>query len=122
MNSSKEFEKRFILIVHSFTFPKNFLKLINILKKKNLIIIFRGQNKSILKSLFSKLRKRNIKFYFYKTKNYGRDVIPFILVFKKFAKKGDIIIKYHHKLSNHFKNREFVQIWNHQNYIQMEEL
>lgn len=54
-----------------------------------------------------------------KSKNYGRDVIPFILAFKKFTKKGDIIIKYHNKISKHFNNRDIVRIWNYQNYIQL---
>ena len=118
---SRKKNLRFIFIVHTYTYPENILNLLKSLKKKNVIIIFTGQNKLILTSLISKLKKKNIKVYFFKTKNYGRDVVPFILAFKKFAKKDDIIIKYHNKLSNHFKNRGFVQIWNYQNYIQMKQ-
>lgn len=113
--------KRYVFIVHSFAYPKNILNLIQNLEKKNIIVIFTGENKIVLKSLISKLKKKKLKVLFYKTQNYGRDVIPFILAFRKFAKSGDIIIKYHHKLSNHFKNRGFVKIWNDQNYIQIKQ-
>ena len=109
------------MIVHTHAYPKYFLNMLSGLKKNNITIIFTGENKVILKSLILKIKKKKLKVFFFKTKNYGRDVIPFILAFKKFAKNGDIIIKYHHKLSNHFKNRGFVQIWNYQNYIQMKQ-
>lgn len=38
-----------------------------------------------------------------RAENKERDIYPFFKIYKKETKAGDIIIKYHHKLSPHLK-------------------